>query len=426
MVVMVCSAKNRIELVSLQMPSCSNTGTPVTSHAPEPPAVRSPAMLRHGLYFILIAGATALAVFILIWTGPETQATLQPPPLQRVVVDTVREIDFQPVTRLTGRVQPARKSRLHFEVSGQVVERLVEPGQQVEAGVPLLRIASGDYEDAVEESRAMLELEREAIVRDRRLLELVKEERELQAGEVNRLERLGRDALAARAQLDAAMQVLLRLDAESARLQHSVNTATARLRQYEVAYQRAFRDLERTQLVAPFTATVDAVNVELGDYVTPGQSAATLVQVDQLDLFLAVTGRVASQLGLGQEIRVDMRESTKTGRIIALQTDPDPDTHTHAVRIRLDANGLLPGQLAEAELPGPHIKGALIVPAPAVLYEEGRTYVFRIIDGHLARTPVTVEQRYREWLVIEGVPVGTVIVVRDVAALADGQPVSVD
>lgn len=398
----------------------------MTSHTTDPPATNPTATLRRWLYFIVIAGVTALAMLMLVWTGPETQATLQPPPLQRVLVDTVREIDFQPVTRLTGQVQPARKTRLHFEVSGQVTDRLVEPGQPVEAGAPLLTIAAGDYEDTVEEYQALLELERGAIARDRRLLEITGQERELQAREVERLERLGRDALAAKSQLDAAMQQLLRLDAESARLQHNVNTAAARLRQYEAAYQRARRDLQRTRLVAPYAATVDAVNIEVGDYVTPGQAAITLVQVDQLDLFLAVTGQLASQLRLGQEIRIETRQGARTGRIIALQADPDPQTHTHGLRIRLDANDLLPGQLAEAELPGAFMRAALIVPATAVLYEDGGTYLFLIVDEHLVRTPVAVQQRYREWLVIDGIAAGTPIVARDVAALADGQPVSID
>jgi RND family efflux transporter MFP subunit len=398
----------------------------VTSHATATSPTNPLPGRRRWLYFVLILGVTALAMAVLIWTGPETRATLQPPPLQRVITEPVREIDFQPVTTLTGQVQPVRKARLHFEVSGQVLERLVEPGQRVEAGELLLKIAAGDYQDAVQENRAILELEREAISRDRRLLELVQEERELQAREVERMERLGRDALAARSQYDASMQQLLRLEAEAARLQHSVNTAAARLRQREAAYQRAQRDLERAQLVAPFAATVDTVNVEIGDYVTSGQSALTLVQVDQLDLLLAVTGRVAAHLRLGQEISVYTPVGVQTGRIVALQVDPDPHTHAHALRIRLDAQGLLSGQLAEAELPGPYLTAALIVPATAVLYEDGQTYLFRITDEHLVRTPITVQQRYQEWLVIDGIQAGTLIVARDVAALADGQPVSVD
>lgn len=386
-------------------------------------------MLRFLFYLFIIAALTAAVTGVLIWTGPESQATLQPLPPQRVVTAEVRSIDFQPVRHLTGQLQPTRSARLHFEVSGQLIERHIEPGQQIATDEILLQLDAADYADAVSEAEAELTQERETLDRDRRLLELIDEQVALQEKEVERMDRLGQRSLASKSNYDTAVQSLLQLQAEAARLRYSVSSATARRQQREAAYNRAKRNLERTRLRAPFAATVDSVAVDVGDYVTPGQMATELVQLDELDLVLDVPGPVAATLSRGQSVEVTVPQNgdrkTRSGRIVALAAAPDTVTHTYKLRIRLSGSGLYPGQLVEARLPGLAYNDARIVPAAAILRDEGETYVFRVDDGKLDRLPVTIIQRHQDWQVIEGVAAGTMIVARDVAALADGQPVSV-
>ena len=91
------------------------------------------------------------------------------------------------LVKATGKLEPARKASLHFQVSGQINERFVEPGTKVKAKDQMLSVDSGDFVDAVEESKALLEIKRDTIKRDLRLLELIKQERELQEEEVKRL-----------------------------------------------------------------------------------------------------------------------------------------------------------------------------------------------------------------------------------------------
>ncbi len=384
-------------------------------------------MPRFLFSLLVIVVLTVLLTVMLVRTGPESRATLQPLPPQRVVTAEVRSVDFQPVTRITGQLQPVRQAHRHFEVSGQLIERLVEPGQKVVTGEVLLRLDSGDYADTVAETEAALTQEREALARDRRLLELLEEQVSLQEAEVSRMERLGQRSLASQSNYDTAMQSLLQLQAEAERLRHNIGTAAARLQQREAAYSRAQRDLARTKLRAPFAATVDSVAVDTGDYVTPGDRAVKLVQLDELDLALAVPGSVATTLSRGQVIELAAPDGQqRTGRIVALAAAPDPVTHTYDLRIRLSGENLYPGQLVTAQLPGLEYTDAHVVPASAILRDDGRTYVFAVADGQLRRLPVTVRQRYREdWQVVEGVDAGTTIVARDVAALADGQTVSV-
>ena len=133
---------------------------------------------------LLIVLISAVLVIGLFWTKPETYADLQSSSLSIVEVETVKQIDIQPTIKVTGKLEPARKARLHFQVSGQINKRFVEAGQKVEVNMKILSIDAGDFLDVVEESKALLEIKRNSIDRDLRLLELIKKERKLQEDEV--------------------------------------------------------------------------------------------------------------------------------------------------------------------------------------------------------------------------------------------------
>ena len=374
-------------------------------------------------FTILIA---ALLIAALLWTRPETQAELRAAAPPVVKIEQVRLKDLQPVTRVTGKLQPAKKARLHFQVRGQVNARLVEAGQAVRAGALLLAIEDGDLIDAVAESRARQKTEQDAIRRDARLLELMRQERQLQEQEVARLQRLRRESLSSKSIHDQAQQILYRREAEEARLQHGVEAARSRLAIEQARLNKAERDLRRARLRAPFSGTINRVYVEAGDYVAPGQAALEIVDLQRLDLNLEVTGRAAAELTLGQQINVATDAGRREGEIIALAVDPDPHTHTHALKIRIPSAGLFAGGLAVAELPGRHYAGASVVPVSAVLHEDGGTDVFGYADGRAHRRPVKLLARVADLHIVEGLAPGARIVARDVGALADGQAVATD
>ncbi len=372
---------------------------------------------------LFISTVSILIVVALFWTRPDTHAELQSLPPPTVNIDFVEQIDIQPITEVTGKLQPARKARLHFQVSGQIDRRYVEAGQYVEENGQLLSIESGDYIDAVEESTAVLKTERAAIERDSRLLELMRQERGLQEQEVARIKKLGRDSLASKSNYDQALQALYRQQAEETRLKHSVDSARSRLMIEQTRLNKTKRNLKRAKLISPYDGIVNDVYVEVGDYVSPGQAALEIVQVDQLDLNLEITGTSARQLQLGQKIKVSTNIDEREGQIIALAVAPDPETNTHALKIRLPSSGMFAGQLAVAHLPGHSYKDANVIPISAILYEDGQSYVFEVINDHAIKKTVKLIERYKDVQIIAGVESGSTIVSRDVSSLADGQAV---
>lgn len=370
---------------------------------------------------LLVAGA------VLLWTAPDPEPELQAANVPRVFVARVELHDLVPQETVSGRLDPARKAALHFELSGQVEQRAVEPGQSVAAGDLLLALSAGDYADALAEAEAQYDQEARNISRDRELLKLARRNYELQKNDLARLEQLGAESLVSKSHLDEVRIQLIKLESEVAQLKASTGSADARLALKAAARNRAARNLERTRLQAPFAGTVNRVHVQSGDYVTPSQTVVELVDAATLDLYVEVRGNVLQSLTQGQAVTVSVNGLDLPGEVIALQLDPDPVTFTHALRVRLAGNQARPGQVAQVRLPLQARTGVTAIPSTAVLFEEGNTFIYRVLDGTLEQVAVSLGERVDDLqIVLSGIQPDDLIVTRDVAALSDGQTVMVE
>jgi RND family efflux transporter MFP subunit len=376
--------------------------------------------LRH---FLLLLAIGALLFLILVSSRPDKSAALRPPTVSTVVVAEVLQSDVHPMLQLNGRLQPRLAATLSAEVTGQVVERAAEPGQRVDAGTLLLRLEDGDYRDALARAEAQLSQEHAAVRRDRRLLVLARQNRELQAKEVSRL---STESLASLSRQDEARQRLLQLEAEEARLDYAVTTADSRLALRRAEEARARRDLERCLITAPFAGMVNEVLVDVGERIAINRQLASLVSLDELDLYAELPGDAQTAISLGQTLVVSVGGVARDGQLVSLQQEPDRKTHTRALRLRVAGEGLLPGALAGTQVPLHPLMDALLVPVAALLREDGKAYLFVEHEGQLSRRRVESGMRDGDAIVVlSGVVAGERIVVRDVAALSDGQPVKV-
>ncbi len=387
-------------------------------------------LVKNLFSFLILLITIAIIAGILIFlekTKPAPVSEIPNLPATRVITTKVTRGDIQTTHRITGRLLPSRRAELHFELAGLITQRPVEAGQYVQANSVLLAIAAEDVQNRVAEARLMIEQEQQAADRDQELLKLVRQQRQLLDRELGRQTSLSERALLPQSKMDETRRGLISARIEESKLKHSVQTAQTRLNSLTLDLERQERDLDRTQLVAPFAATINSISVEVGEYVTPGQIVIEMVDVKNLDLQLDVAGKVAAALKLGQQVSVtisDVKEK-RMGELIALQVDPDPQTHTHTIRIRLSGDGLFAGQLAHVTLGEALIKDAILVPVSAVLQENNFAYVFVVKDSVVSRVAITVRGREADQFMIEGVSAGELIVSQDIAALIDGQTVDV-
>ena len=67
------------------------------------------------------------------------------------------------------------------------------------------------------------------------------------------------------------------------------------------------------------------------------------------------------------------------------------------------------------------------IPATAILFEEGETFVFRVNQDTLEQVAVELGSRVDQWqVVLQGIRPDDVVVTRDVAALSHGQKVKAE
>jgi HlyD family secretion protein len=365
---------------------------------------------------------TALTLLLLIIQPAEEPAlrSLAPSP---VLVNLVSRTDLYPVELVSGHLQPVRRAWLRFEVEGRVAERRAEAGQSVTVGDVLLALDDQDYQDALIQAQAEWQQAKEDLQRDGSLLKLAERSRKLQEEEVSRLNSLGERSLASKTRLGDAQALLAQRLSEEARLRASVNTGPQRVAARNAAMDRAQRSLDRTTLKAPFAGRVNQVQLQVGDYANRNQQALELIS-DQLDFYAQVRGPVARALTLGQQVTVRVGDRSYTASVAAVQPDPDPSTFTHAIRLRMPESETRSGVLAVVQLPLQPVREALVVPTTAILLEEGSAYVFTVEGEHLQRVAVQLGPRVvQQQVIVSGIDAGEQVVVRDVAALADGQVV---
>ncbi len=370
---------------------------------------------------LLLFGAALLLVLVRPSQQPELRVLAPSPVLvQRVVRENLR-----PVEVVSGYLRPSRRAWLNFEVDGRVVERRVQPGQSVQEGDVLLILESQDYQDALIQVRAELQQAEADLERDRELLTLAERSRKLQEEEVERLNSLGERSMASKTLLGNAAALLTQRMSEEGRLRSSVATGPARIASRQAAVDRAQHNLDRTRLRAPFTGKVNQVQLEVGDFASRVLKVIEITDT-RLEFYAQVRGIVARALQFGQVVEVDVEGQTWSASVVSVQPDPDPVTFTHAIRLQLPESETRSGAAAVAHLPLMALDRVLVIPATALLMEEEGAFLFRVLDDQLQRVAVQPGPRVGlKQVILAGIEPGERVVVRDVAALADGQAVVV-
>lgn len=245
----------------------------MTDNTPRELLQRNTSTVRNG--FLSIDPRVVWPVLILLCAGAiyalmmATKPTLDPKVSERslaaVRVLTVTPQKVQLTVRSQGTVKPMIESNLTPEVSGSVVwisPALVSGGNFDQAEL-LLRIDDKDYRNAVDRNRARVE---RADV-----------EHELSESEYHRQARLNKQKLTSQSQVDQADRA------------HRV--AEANLTEMQVDLQRAELDLKRTQIYAAFGGRVRNENVDVGQFVSRGETVASLYATDTVEVRLPIANR---------------------------------------------------------------------------------------------------------------------------------------
>ncbi|WP_366471184.1 efflux RND transporter periplasmic adaptor subunit [Alcanivorax sp.] len=323
-----------------------------------------------------------------------------------VSVATVSLSRSQDALLVNGTLVADRAARLSVSVSGLVSKLLVDIGDQVDAGAPLIEMDAELNRLELQRARANYQ-QQQAILGDAR----------------RRLEEA--NSLVARRSIAAS---------EVRSLESEVQVAKSSLAasQAEVARQQAL--LERHTLKAPFSGVISAKLTEVGEWLTPGSTVFELVGSDELHADFAVPQRYFPQISLDTGLEVwldDEKNRPMAAEITAIVPVNDPTARTFTVRASIDEQGLTPGMAINGRLRMLSADARPTVPRDALLQDSQGNVTVWLAEGDgddlVARRKVVkvASGQSPQASVLEGLSSDDRVVVRGNESLRDGDKLRV-
>jgi membrane fusion protein, multidrug efflux system len=184
-------------------------------------------------------------------------------------------------------------------------------------------------------------------------------------------------------------------------------------------------------LDAPIDGKVGAILVDVGDNVTPQTAAAVVFEPGVMRVKLNVPERYLPSIVLGETVtmEVDSLGAEKfPGTISSISPYLDEKSRTAKVEVEVPnlEGKLRHGMFGRLQIPVERREGAIALPADAISWEGERRFVYKIIEGKLARAEVKTGIRADHSVeILEGVAENDRVVVGDLLTLRDGEKVTV-
>ena len=362
---------------------------------------------------LLLAAALATSPVFIAGCGGSQQAAQSK--ATQVKAMQVLQTDAPISSESAGQVVGKDEVKVQSKVSGKIVEKYFHGGDHVDAGQPLYRLDSRQYESAVLQAQANLA--------------------QSQATLSNAETDLYRD------------QSLLAADAISEQTvttqQANVNAYAAAAAANQALVQKAQQDLDDTVVYAPMSGQVSVDDVAVGTFATAGNTnLVTIGTVDPVFVqfsiseaeYLKFRNIQVMQSGSGDAINVSVKLSDGTtypldGRIVQADRALAQNTGTLTIKALFpNPNGLLlPGMFARVKLTGETIPNAILVPQRAVQQLLDKTFVMVVgEDGKSEARSIELGQQIGSYYVVKsGLSASDKVVVEGLSSLTEGKELAV-
>lgn len=290
--------------------------------------------------------------------------------------------------RIRGKTENKRTVTVRSETVGTLVKRPVERGSQVAAGDILCRLSLEDRQAGVLES------------------------------------------LGALRQAEIEHQGSLKLKASGFQSDTLVAQAAARLAAAQAELKRSTLDLARINIKAPFAGIVEDVHQEVGDYLTPGASCATIVDLDPMLLVGRVPEKDVLKVTPGiQAVGLLNDGAQVTGLVSFVGQQNDPETRSYPLEIQVPnaERRLRSGITTEILIPVSEVMAQKVSPALFALNDEGVIGV-RTVNGsrRVEFNPVEIIRDDADGVWVAGLPEMATLITVGQELVVPGEEVEVD
>ena len=353
-----------------------------------------------GLVFLLAVGLCAGLIWFNFFRDKMiTQffATMQQPP-QTISAAKVEAKTWTPSIGAIGTAKAANGVELAFEIAGIVSEIKFKANQEVRQGEVLVQLDDTIERADVQDVQAAVKTAESSFERARTL---------------------STRGYGTEANLDQASALLAAARSRLARIQATI---------------------EQKALKAPFSGVIGIPRIDVGQYLQPGTVIASFQDLSSMKVDFTVPEQRASEIKLGQEVRVGTTEGNLPfkGRVTGKDPRVDPKTRLVSVQAIVEDNkdgAILPGQFLHVEAVLPEQPNVMTVPQTAVIASLYGDYVYTIDeeqrDGKAIQVAKQVfvktgRRRGGALEIVSGVNAGQQVVASGQNKLQSGAAVKID
>jgi len=262
--------------------------------------------------------------------------------------------------RLSGVVEARNQVAIYPEISAVVTEVLVQDGDTVEKGQPLVRLRDTEFEKRLKQARASHQI---AVAQLKRARAQAKEAR----AEYERQQTLAGENMASQAELETA-------EAQAESAEAEVDLAEARVEQALFQAEEQEENLAQTVIRSPISGSVGNRDAEPGMLATPSTRLFVLGQLDSVRVQVVLTDRMLAYIEEGQRAEISLGGATVSAPLARISPFLHPVTHSTEAEIDL-ANpdrALKPGMFVTVDVFYGESEEATLVPLSAI-YENPAT-----------------------------------------------------
>lgn len=221
------------------------------------------------LIYWLIGAVVVLLIFIMVgrsagWIGKPKELEVELTKAKKVTI--VEKVSA------SGTVQPVTEVKIAPEVSGEIIELLIEEGDSVKGGQTLVKIRPDTWQSQLERAEAGLSQQRANLEQSKSNLLRMQATFTRAEAEYNRQEKLWKEKVISEADWQLARQnyEIAKNDVESA--EQAVEAARYVIRSTEASLREARENLRKTAVVAPMNGVISKLIVKMGERVVGTQT----------------------------------------------------------------------------------------------------------------------------------------------------------
>ncbi|QKE64367.1 efflux RND transporter periplasmic adaptor subunit [Aquipseudomonas campi] len=360
--------------------------------------------------FVMLGAVILVVLALAAYKGysiyQQVQMFSAPQPAISVSAAAAKAQPWQSRLPAIGTLKAFQGVDLTAEVQGTVQQVLFQSGEKVSLGQPLLQL-DGQVEQAILATALAV--------------------RNLAQVEFQRGKNLAVKQAISKSEFDRLNAELLKAEASVAQLQAS---------------------LDKKRILAPFAGTIGIRQVDTGDYLSPGNTVATLQDLSKLYVDFFLPEQTVPLLAIGQRVRLNVAAypgEVFEGEIAAINPKVEETTRNLQVRAMLPNpdSKLLPGMFANLDVLLPGEKPVIVVPETAITYTlyGNSVYVIgekkddkgAVVKDDKGQAQLLVERRFVETgerrdgqvLVLKGLKAGEQVVTAGQLKLDNGAHVSI-